>query len=189
MNIHPFAIDIPNDEIYNDELEQFITVKARKVVLEHSLYTISLWEMKHNKCFLKHLSKLSNDEIADYIKCMSINGDLSDDEVTYMLSKSKIHKQIVEYLNHRMSATYIRESTGNDKPDTEAKTSELFYYYLIKLRAPVELIEHWHLSRLIALLSVFDAKDNTKHKRSAREIMASNDAINEARKKKYNTTG
>lgn len=189
MNIHPYVIDIPDDEIYNDEMEQFVMVKARRIVLEHSLYTISLWEMRHNKCFLKNLEKLTSDEISDYIKCMSIDGDLSDDEIIYMLSKPEIHKQIVEYLNKRMSATYIRELPGDGRPDTEAKTSELFYYYLIKLRAPVEIIEHWHISRLIILLSVFNAKDDTKRKRSIRDIMKNNDEINEARKKKYNTEG
>ena len=189
MNIHPYVIDIPDDEIYNEEEEQFVTVKARKVVLEHSLYTISLWEMKHNKCFLKHLDKLTKEEISDYIKCMSIDGDLSDDEVTYMLSKPEIQKQIVGYLNKKMSATFIRETPGDRRPDTEAKTSELFYYYLVKLRAPVEIIEHWHISRLITLLSVFSTKDDTKHKRNVREMMADNDAINRARREKFNSKG
>ena len=190
MSIHPLVLDIQDDEIYNDELEQFIEVKAKRIVLEHSLFTISKWEMIWNKCFLKHLEKLNSEEISSYIKCMVIEPEeLTDDDVTYLLSKAKYHSKIVEYLNRKMTATFIRELPGQRRPDTEAKTSELFYYYLIKLQAPVEIIEHWHISRLITLLSVFNAKDDTKHKRNVREMMADNDAINEARKQKLGTKG
>jgi len=188
MNIHPYIIILPDDEIYNEDTEEFIKVKGKKVVLEHSLYSISLWEMIHNKCFLKHFEHLTKDEIVSYIMCMSIGDDITEDDVIYMLSKSEIQQQIVRYLNRKMSATYIRESQNN-RPSTEAQTSELFYYFLIKLQAPVELIEHWHISRLISLLTVFNAKDDTKHKRSVREIMTDNNALNEARKKQLGTKG
>ena len=188
MNIHPYVIDIPDDEIYIDEKEEFIRVEKKKVILEHSLYAISLWEMIFNKCFLKHLDHLTHEEITTYIKCMAIDQSLSDNEVLYMLSNKDIYKKIVEYLNKKMSATFIRELPNRGK-NSEAQTSELLYYYLIKLRAPIETIEHWHINRLITLLSVFNAKDDTKHKRSVREMLTDNRSLNEERKKKLGTKG
>ena len=189
MNIHPYTINLSDDELFNEETEEFINVKSKKVVLEHSLYSVSLWEMKHNKCFLKHLDHLSKQELVDYIMCMSIGDDITEDDVMYMLSKPEIHKEIVTYLNKRMTASYIREYPNNGRMDNEAKTSELFYYYLVKLKIPVNIVEHWHFSRMVALISIFGAKDDTKHKRNVKEMMADNDAINEERKRKLGTKG
>ena len=71
----------------------------------------------------------------------------------------------------------------------QGNTSEIIYYWMIRLGMNVELFEKWHLNRLMALIRVFDAKESPKKKQSKKELMASRRAINEARKKKYHTRG
>ena len=45
-------IEIPRTEIWDNENEMFSYVDSCKLVLEHSLISISKWESKWNKPFL-----------------------------------------------------------------------------------------------------------------------------------------
>lgn len=185
---HPLTIDIPNSEYYDDEKEEFFYTEAKTVVLEHSLYSISKWETNWHKCFVKNVSKLTVEQSIDYIKCMDITNKATREDIMWIINNKDVYKKVQNYMRDSMTATYIRETPGR-MPDSEAKTSELFYYYLVKLRMPVEIFEHWHFNRLTVLLSVFSMKDDMKHKRSVREIMVDNDKLNEERKKALKTKG
>jgi hypothetical protein len=189
MSLHSLKIKVPDAEFYSEADNEFHYVKAQQLTLEHSLYTISKWEAIWHKCFLKHQEQLSQKEMFSYLKCMFVDPEeVSDDVIMYITNTPSIFNTIRAYINNTMTATFVRKRPGPNV-DTEAKTAELMYYYLIKMRAPVDIFEHWHFNRLLALLTVFNAKDDTKHKTNIREMMIDNDKINEERKKRMNTKG
>ena len=86
-----------------------------------------------------------------------------------------------------MTATTFSDAKKG-KPNREIVTSELIYYWMITLHIPVEF-EKWHINRLLTLIRVCEIKNTPPKKRSAREIMNRNAALNEARRKKLNTKG
>ena len=88
-------IDIQGYEFYDEVNNEFITTDPQTITLEHSLISISKWEMKWNKPFLS--SEKSNEEILDYIKCMNINSNVSDDVYTRLTNANL--QEINEYIN------------------------------------------------------------------------------------------
>lgn len=186
------VISIPSMEYWDEEQEMFHKLDAKKVVLEHSLYTISKWERIWQKCFLKHLHELTNKEFLSYVRCMVMEPEtISDDDITYLVNNELSISLIHRYMSDKMTASYVREAPGPKMPNSEAQTAELLYYYLIKLQAPVDIFEHWHINRLMALITVFNAKDDTKHKRGIKEaqIMQDNDRINRERRERLGSKG
>lgn len=109
-----------------------------------------------------------------------------DPDVYMHLSGENI-EQIEKYISAPMTATYFSKET-NSKPNREKVTSELIYYWMIALNIPVEF-QTWHLNRLLTLIRVCNVKNQPPKKRSQKEIMSRNAALNAARKKRYNTKG
>ena len=91
------------------------------------------------------------------------------------------------YINAKMTATTFSKTNAKGG-SREVITSELIYYWMIKLNIPVEF-QKWHINRLLTLIRVFEIKDTPPKKMSQREIMSRNSALNEARKKKLHTRG
>ena len=77
-------IEIPRTEIWDNENEMFSYVDSCKLVLEHSLISISKWESKWNKPFLTRDEK-TPEEMIDYVKCMIIDKFLSYSFIIYVL--------------------------------------------------------------------------------------------------------
>lgn len=109
------------------------------------------------------------------------------DPDVYMHLSSENIEQIEKYISAPMTATYFSKET-NSKPTREKVTSELIYYWMIALNIPVEF-QTWHLNRLLTLIRVCNVKNQPPKKRSQKEIMSRNAALNAARKKRYNTKG
>ena len=177
-------ITIPATELWDDRKEEFVRVKEQTLQLEHSLVSLSKWESKWHKAFLTKYEK-TLEETLDYIKCMTITQNV-DPEIYNYLSQANI-EQVNNYIANPMTATVFSEDKTNNS-SKEVVTAELIYYWMIALNIPFEC-QKWHLNRLLTLVRVCNIKNTPPKKRSKREIMSRNAALNAARRKQYNTKG
>lgn len=178
-------ITIPAFEYYDEEKQEFNTVKEWKIQLEHSLVSISKWESKWRKAFLGRQEK-TLEESLDYIRCMTITQNV-DSRTYYGLTKDNI-EEINNYISEPMTSVHFNDKDAG--VGKEVITSEVIYYWMITLNIPFEC-QKWHLNRLLALIRVINIKNtpSKKRKMSDSEIMKRNSEINESRKKKLNTNG
>ena len=177
-------ITIPSAELWDEKKQEFIITKEQTLQLEHSLVSLSKWESKWCKPFLSRQDK-TFEETLDYIKCMTITQNV-DSEVYNYLTNANID-QVNRYIEAPMTATYFSEDKNN-KSSREQVTAELIYYWMIALNIPFEC-QKWHLNRLLTLIRVCNAKNQPPKKRSRKEIMSRNAALNAARRQKFNTKG
>ena len=177
-------ITIPAVELWDERKQEFVITKEQTLQLEHSLVSISKWESKWCKPFLTKQEK-TFEETLDYIKCMTLTQNV-DPEVYNYLTNENI-KEINEYIGAPMTATYFSDEKTN-KTSREQVTAELIYYWMIALNIPFEC-QKWHLNRLLTLIKVCNIKNQPPKKRSKKEIMSRNAALNAARRKRLNTKG
>lgn len=177
------TIEIPDQEFFNEETQEFFTMKGQTLQLEHSLVSLSKWESKWNKPFLSKEDKTAEETI-DYIKCMTITQNPKPH--IYNLLTDKNILEIKNYIDAPMTATTF--SNANQGHSREIVTSELIYYWMISLNIPMKC-EKWHLNRLLTLIRVCNIKNGPAKKMSKKEIMTRNAALNAARRKKLNTKG
>lgn len=177
-------ITIPGGVLWDEARNEFINVKEQTLRLEHSLVSISKWEAKWRKPFLAK-NGLSTEETIDYVKCMTLTQNV--DPFLYNTITNENMRQIEEYIAEPMTATWFSEE-GKKGRGSEQVTSELIYYWMVALNIPFEC-QKWHLNRLLTLIRVCNAKNQPAKKRSKRDVLSRNAAINEARRKKYNTRG
>ena len=177
-------ITIPGGELYDESKNEFIYTKPQTLQLEHSLISLSKWEAKWRKAFLSKNEK-TPEETIDYIKCMTLTQNV-DPAVYARLTNANI-RQVDEYISAPMTATYFSDD-GEGQKNREVVTAELIYYWMISLNIPFEC-QKWHLNRLLTLIKVCSIKNQPPKKRSKREIMSRNAALNAARRKQLNTKG
>ena len=177
-------ITIPAVEQWDERKQEFVTTKEQTLQLEHSLVSLSKWESKWCKAFLTKQEK-TFEETLDYIKCMTITQNV-DPEVYKYLTNGNID-EVNRYIEAPMTATYFSEDK-NGKTSREQITAELIYYWMISLNIPFEC-QKWHLNRLLTLIKVCNIKNTPPKKRSKKEIMSRNAALNAARRKQLNTKG
>lgn len=177
-------ITIPAVEQWDEINEQFISTKEQKLVLEHSLVSLSKWESKWCKPFHSKQEK-THEEIIDYVKCMTITQNVRPEIYEYLTQENL--KQINEYIDAPMTATWFSEDknkTGKNKPIT----SEIIYYWMIAFNIPSEY-QKWHLNKLMTLIRVCDIKNKPPKKRSRKERINQYAALNAARRKRFNSKG
>ena len=175
-------IVVPDQEFFNEETQEFFTLKGQTLQLEHSLVSLSKWESKWNKPFLSKNEKTLKETI-DYIRCMTITQNVKP-YIYDMLTNENI-LDINKYIDSPMTATTFNV---NNTPSREIVTSEIIYYWMISLNIPLEC-QKWHLNRLLTLIRVCNLKNAPSKKMSKKEIMSRNAALNAARRKKLNTKG
>lgn len=168
---------------YNDETEEFV-MEDFVLELEHSLVALSKWESKYEKPFLDSEEKTS-EEVMGYIDAMIITPWYPSDILT-KLTNAHI-AEINRYIDAKMTATWFNEPKNQPK-SSEKITSELIYYWMVSYQIPWEA-ENWHLNRLFTLIKIFNVKNSKPEKRTPGEVAASRRALNEARRKKYGTSG
>lgn len=178
------TLTIPAKELWDESKSEFIYTKEQTLHLEHSLVSLSKWESKWNKAFLSNRDK-TDEEILDYIKCMTLTPNVSPDMYRYLTRDNFV--EINDYIAAPMTATVFSDEKTS-KASREIVTAELIYYWMIALNIPFEC-QHWHLNRLLTLIKVCNIKNAPPKKRSKREIMSRNAALNAARRKQLNTSG
>lgn len=182
----PLTITIPDMEFFDENKLEFLTKKGKTITLEHSLVSISKWESKWHKAFLGKEEK-TDEQLKDYIRCMTLTKDVDQDLYNYI--PDSVMQQIVDYVQAPMTATWFSDDDKKSKGGSkETITSELIYYWMTALNIPFEC-QRWHLNRLLTLIQVCNIKNTPPKKMSNREIFKRNRALNEARKKQFNTNG
>lgn len=166
-------ITVPSREVYDENNNLFFTTKECVLRLEHSLLSISKWESKYHKPFLKRHKEEGHtaQELEDYIKCMTLN---TVPEYVYSILTKKNLLDINAYIDDPMTATTIARS----RPSNEIITSELIYYWMTAFNIPFEC-EKWHLNRLLMLIKVCNAMANPPKNQAP--DMAARRRLNEAR--------
>jgi hypothetical protein len=177
-------ITIPAVEQWDERKQEFVITKEQTLQLEHSLVSLSKWESKWCKPFLTKQEK-TFEETLDYIKCMTITQNVNPEVYNYLTNKNI--EEINNYIDAPMTATYFSDEK-NSKTSREQVTAELIYYWMIALNIPFEC-QKWHLNRLLTLIKVCNIKNQPPKKRSRKEIMSRNAALNAARRKRLNTRG
>ena len=189
-------LEIAAHEGWDAKKEEFVNTPSVTLRLEHSLVSLSKWESKHKKPYLKETEEKTKEEILDYIKCMTITQNVPD-EVYSLLTEQDL-KKINDYIVDPMTATWFNENSANNSSVPQAHrrkeqiTSELIYYWMISYRIPMQC-EKWHLNRLLTLIRIFSIKDaeanGKSNKMSKRDILSQNRALNAARRKALGSKG
>lgn len=183
-------LTVPQREYFDDSKQEFVYSKGFTLNLEHSLISISKWESKWKKPFLSKEPR-NFEESLDYVRCMSLNSNVTDFELK-QLSKVELDK-ISAYIDDKCTATWFNEDNLKKKPSGGSRhgqtvTSELIYYWMIAYEIPFEC-QKWHLNRLLTLIRICEIKNTPSKKMKKKDILASNRALNEARKAKMGTRG
>lgn len=157
---------------------------AVELSFEHSLISLSKWESKYKKAFFSKEEK-TNEETADYIRCMLLTENVPDD-VLNRLSRENV-ESITDYINDKQTATWFREDTSS-KRSNEVVTSELIYYWLVQFNIPFE-VENWHLNRLMTLVKIAGIKQTKPKPMSKAQQMRDYQRLNDERRAKTGSSG
>ena len=179
------TIEVPiSPEGWDEKKQEFVEPRKQILQLEHSLVSLSKWESKWKKSFISS-KDITNEEMLDYVKCMTLTKNVSDDVYNHLTQENV--KQVRDYIEDPMTATTFAKDTSNSR-NREIITSELIYYWMLSANIPFAC-EKWHLNRLITLIRVYSVKNNPPKKRSRRELMSRNAALNASRRQQMNTKG
>lgn len=170
-------------DVWDDENEEYITIGGVEVELEHSLYTVSLWEQKHKKPFAS-LKGLERKELLDYISNMMCQTPNIPSTAWLTLTQEDVVK-IQEYLNDPGCATKVYHfGAGANGGKKETMSAELIYFYMAQFNIPLEF-EHWHLNRLMTLIDVAAVKNSPPRKMGKREAAMEHARLNEMRRAQH----
>ena len=178
-------LEIPQRELFNEETQEFVNLKATVLTLEHSLVSLSKWESKWEKPFLSKEPR-TDEETIDYIKCMTITQNV--DERVYEFMSPDIIDKITKYISANMTATWLNDAKDGSSGTHKVITSEIIYYRMIEYNIPFEC-QKWHLNRLLTLIRVCNEYNAGPKKVNMREEAARRRELNLARKAQYNTKG
>ena len=178
-------LKIPEVEYFDEDAEEFFTLDIGTLQLEHSLVSLAKWESKWHEPFIQYTEEdRSIDKMLDYVRCMTLTEGV--DPRFYQVLPMSALKEINDYINEPMTATWFRE-TGQRK-SREIVTAEIIYYWMIALEIPFEC-QYWHLNRLLTLIRVCNEKNQPKKKMSKTDRARQQQALNAQRKAKHHTHG
>ena len=175
-------IVVPGREFFDEDKNEFVSIKPTKLTLEHSLISLSKWESKWEKPFLS--SDKTVPETIDYIRCMTLTQNV--DPLVYNALNNENVQSVIKYIEAPMTATKVK--SPKQARNSELVTAELIYYWMIALNIPFEC-QKWHLNKLLTLIEVCSVKNQPQKKMGKNEILRSNRELNAARRAKYKTKG
>ena len=181
-------IVIPEREFFDERRGlhgEFVSNKSYTIQLEHSLVSLSRWESKWKKSFLSNKNPLTQEELVDYIRCMTIDKNVPEE--AYLALGTEELQQIKEYIDDPHTATTIYDRR-NMPPRHETITSELIYCWMIECGIPFEC-QKWHLNRLLTLIKVCNIKQSPEKKMSRQSIYNQNRELNALRRARLGSTG
>lgn len=182
-------IVIPAVEKLNNKTNEIIYTNSQSLQLEHSLLSISKWEMKWKKPFpliqaRKDYQNITVEELIDYIKCMTITQNVKADSYDNLTGKNL--EKIIGYINNEMTATWFSTDKGKRKSHGRPPiiTNEVIYYLMTAYSIPFDPCEKWHFNRLMTLIRVCEEKNESGNpsKISKADLVAQNRALNAQRK-------
>lgn len=177
-------VHIPKNTLFDQRMNEFIEIRECNLQLEHSLVSISKWEMKWHKPFIG--TNKSPEETADYVRCMCMTPNV--DELVFKYLPETVVKEIDEYIANPMTAATFSEKIKS-KASKEYITNETIYWQMITLGIPVEF-QKWHLNHLMALIELCSIKNNPDKKKMSRsEIFQRNRELNRARRAANHSAG
>lgn len=156
-----------------------------EVDLEHSLLSMSKWEQKYEKPFFGKDPK-TPEETADYIEMMVV-GDRPIKNFSEKIKPDQF-KEITNYINGKMTATWFRE-TNEKKSSSEVVTTELMYFWLVQFRIPFHPVETWHVNRLMTLVRIAGVKQTKPKPMSKTELAEQYRNLNQQRREQLGTKG
>ena len=180
------TIVVPEIELFDDETDEFTTLEAVTLELEHSLVSLSKWESKFEKAFLGKSEKTPQ-ELLGYVQAMSLDPKVPE-EVFHRLSEANV-LAINAYIDAKMSAVHFHDQS-QQPGSRETITAELIYFWMIQLKIPIEF-QHWHLNRLFTLIRVCERKQRPAGTKTMgkHQLAQRNREINEQRRRDLGTTG
>lgn len=180
------TIVIPiSPEGWDEAKQEFVEPKTQTLQLEHSLISLSKWESKWHKPFYS-TKEMTDEEALDYVKCMTLTKNVDSDVYNHITRENM--DTVMSYIGDPMTATtFAKDNKGSNS--REIITSELIYYWMIASNIPFDPCQKWHLNRLITLIRVCGIKNTPPKKRSKRDIMSRNAALNASRRQQMNTKG
>lgn len=176
---------IPKATFFDEEREEFVYLNAQKIVLVHSLVSISKWESKYHKPYMSTEQK-TVEETMDYVKMMTVTQNVRPEVYEYIKRDGQLISEIAEYIEDPATATWFAKSSS--PPSREVITSEKIYYWMITSGIPMEC-QKWHLNRLLTLIRVCSEMNKPPKKMSKSELAARNRSLNAARRAKYGSKG
>lgn len=177
------TIEIPEQELFDEEHSRFVMLKARTIQLEHSLVSLAKWESKWEKAFLGK-DKMTDEQVIDYIRCMTITQNV-DSSVYSRLTPENLDR-VDKYINRKMTATTFHNL--QEKPDRTIVTAEIIYYWMISMGIPMEC-QKWHLNRLLTLIKVCALKNTPPKKMNKHAAMARQRSLNASRRRASGSRG
>jgi hypothetical protein len=177
-------IKVGGQELFDEETETFFTDPVIELQLEHSLVSLSKWESKWETPFLD-TSKKSTEQVLDYVIQMIVSPEPAPEVLPEIADEALL--RINEYINAKMTATWIHEENSPAGPQ-EIITAELIYYWMIMLGIPFEC-QYWHLNKLLMLIKVCNLKNAPKKKVGFAERAAMQRSLNDKRRAEYGSKG
>lgn len=187
-----FDVVIPSQhyEFFDEGNEEFVTVDIKEThfQIEHSLISLKKWEQKWHKPFLDKSKELTNEELVDYIRCMTLTHGVDSD--VYNWIPQDVMEKIIEYIRDPMTATWFKDDglVGGQKNSREIVTAEIIYYWMISLGIPVEF-QKWHLNQLLTLIKVVNIKNGKPQKVDKKTAARERAALNAKRRAAMKSKG
>lgn len=172
-------IIIDEKEYWDAENCIFCTLPEKVFRFEHSLASISKWEMKWQVPYLSEDPK-TPEQAKDYIRCMCF--EEIDDLYLAILSTDYV-RELNEYINDKMTATWFSDKQMPSSNRNNIITNELIYHMMTVHNIPFEC-ENWHFNRLMTLIRVCNDKNSDSKPMSKRETLEHYHALNEMRRAK-----